>query len=319
MAQLARLLVGDIGGTHARFALLDENGNVIHRQQVLICNFPTFDAALTAYLETIDHSPENACFAVAGPVKADGVKFTNAPWSIQIAKVAEAFSFSSLKLINDFEAISRFSMIAKEDDLYLIKKGVRDPTAPVLTLGPGTGLGQGMAIPRQGAPFIIAAQGGHVTLPIYTPKEHNLFQDLTVMLGRPPAAEDVLSGRGLVNLSKAMAKLEGDPTKFHTPEDVTTAALEGDKTARQIIDQFCTYLGNIAGNAALITGTRGGVFLSGGILPRFPQLLKESPFEDAFTTRFDQMNEYLENIPVHLVLNQDAGVIGAGLCFTDRN
>lgn len=311
------VLTGDIGGTNARFALVDADNNVTATETLKVIDYENFDEALKAFLDDAGHAPYAACFAVAGPVTKGRAAFTNSPWEIDQRALLRHFGFEEAIVINDFEALSRYALSPKKEDIIPIKEGNAVMGAPVLTIGPGTGLGQGIAMPHGGGVTPIPTEGGHVVLPAITPTEMALKQIINDAIGRPPSAEDAISGNGLVRLHRAMAIHEGRTIPDATPVEITAAALGGDKHAIATVRQFSAFLGTVAGNAALATGARGGVMLAGGILPKIKPLFLNSTFKDRFVGN-SLMSHYLAAIPVYLLVTGDAALRGAANILHDR-
>lgn len=311
-------LVADVGGTNARFALAKADGRISDAKTLKVADHPTFESALGGYLATLTDRPQSACFAVAGPVTRGRADFTNSPWTVDGAALAATFGFAQSLVVNDFEALSRFAIAPRPEDMVGIKPGHPVVGAPILVLGPGTGLGQAIAVPQMSGSVSIPTEGGHVTLPAQNEVERRLVTELSRMMGRRVAAEDVISGAGLVRLHRVRMMIAGrDLAADLTPADVTNGAMAGDADLRATIIQFCAFLGSVVGNAALSTGARGGVMLAGGIVPRIVPLLLESDFSQRFVGE-GMMREYLEAIPVALVIAGDAALRGAAEILADR-
>lgn len=311
------LLVGDIGGTNARFALVDGANQILATQTLKVSAYPTFEGALAAFLEGADVTPRAACFAVAGPVVGGEARFTNAPWKISAEGLRHDFGFSDAFVVNDFEALSRFALSPQPADLRQIKDGLALPGAPVLTIGPGTGLGQGLVMPHPHGPVPIATEGGHVVLAATNEEEAALIAVVASQLKRPVSAEDLVCGSGLVRLHNCMALRDGRTVPAATPETITDGAKAGDPLYLATLNQFCAFLGTVTANAALVTGARGGVMVAGGILPRVPDVFEQSPFAAHFVGN-SAMADYLAAIPVHLLVAGDAALRGAACLLSDH-
>ena len=311
-------IVGDIGGTNARFAVAGEDGALGPTRTLAVKDHSRFEDAVVAFLaEEGITAPRAACFAIAAPLDgSDHVAMTNAPWQFSIRHMADQLGFKKVRVANDFEALSRFALSVTADDVVEIKPGEVIEGAPVVTVGPGTGLGTGFVVPTQERPLAIPAQGGHSVLAAATEDEATLLTIAHTVLGRPATGEDFLSGRGLKRLHDVMARRDGWQAPLETPEAITSAALEGDPTGVATIHQFCAFLGTVTAAAALSTGARAGVVLAGGILPRYPKLLIESPFAERFVGA-SAMVEYLDAIPVHLLGTGDAALKGAACLLRD--
>ena len=309
-------LVGDIGGTNARLALWHAG----RLEQVRVLSTAAFDGpeqAIRSYLDTLgQHAGEldRVCLACAGPVSGDEFRFTNNHWVISRTAFCRDLGLSDLLLINDFSALALGVTCLRKDELLDVRPGVVVADCPRLVLGPGTGLGVGTLLPdTRGGWHALAGEGGHVDLPIGSEREADLWSYLHRQLGHV-SAENLLSGPGLVNLYRASCALDGKTLRFDSAAELTQAALEGDAQAIAVLEQFCTWLGRVAGNAALTLGARGGVYLAGGMLPRFAGFLVASGFLAAFQAK-GEMSGYLMHIPVWLVTAEQPGLLGAGLAL----
>ncbi|MEX0644271.1 MAG: glucokinase [Parvularculaceae bacterium] len=311
-----RLLVADIGGTHARFAIVERRGAavaILRKASFESRRFDAIDAAARAFLDGgTKEALAGALFAVAAPILGDEIVFTNSPWRFSTAALAARLGVKKLAVVNDFAALARGAVEARGEDIVPIKSGEALPGAPVAVLGPGTGLGLGLVLRDKGEVRVLATQGGHAA---FAPSDEREIAVLRVLRRDETylSFEEGLSGRGLVNLHRALCSLAGVSYEALAPEQITEAALRGGAPlAREAVDMFCAILGTFAGDAALIAGARGGVILAGGILPRIEPLLRASKFTQRFVTR-DSMTDYMKAIPVFLLTSPDAALVGAAL------
>lgn len=310
----ATLLVADIGGTNARFAIAERDGagvRILHKETMQAEDFEHLQDAAKAFLESWNgKAPERGVFAVAGPVNEVEFVFTNSTWRFVPAALKAQLSLASLKVINDFEAMARGAVAARSDDLVEIKAGAPREGAPVAVTGPGTGLGLAVVVPRAGDDEVLASEAGHAAFAPRTDKEIEVLK--FVMREHDFVSyERLLSGRGLVTLHRALCAVNGVTRVTLRPEDITAAALA--KTlpvAAEATAMFCDILGTFAGDAALITGARGGIILAGGILPRIEAILRDSAFIPRFVER-EPMRAYLDAIPVRLLTGSSASLEGA--------
>lgn len=309
-------LVGDIGGTNARLALW-RDGRLENVRVLSTAAFAGPEQAIRSYLEAIGQRAdelERVCLACAGPVSGDEFRFTNNHWVISRASFCRELGLRDLLLINDFSAMALGVTCLHEHELLSVRPGVVVADCPRLVLGPGTGLGVGTLLPDpRGGWHALAGEGGHVDLPVGSEREAALWSYLHRQLGHV-SAENLLSGSGLVSLYRASCALDGKTLRFDSAAEVTRAALSGDAQAIAVLEQFCTWLGRVAGNAALTLGARGGVYLAGGMLPRFADFLVASGFLAAFQAK-GEMSGYLMHIPVWLVVAEQPGLLGAGLAL----
>lgn len=300
-------LIADIGGTNARFAVADETGAILAAETLAVAEHPSFTEAIEFFLGRAGFAPARASLAVAGPVSAGVADFTNSSWTVDRDRLAATFGWREAHVINDFEALALYALDAPATDLVRIKEGEADPTAPVLVLGPGTGLGQSIAVPSPDHSIAIATEGGHAVMAAINGDEAALLERISRHLGRPTTVEDVVSGSGLARI---FAGLNDGFAAMPEPAAVTARALEGDRAAMAATTQFLAFLATAAGNGALGTGARGGVMIAGGVAPRLLPLLDS----DAFARRLigeSPMAAYLRAIPVDVLVGDGPALRGA--------
>lgn len=310
------LLVGDIGGTNARFALW-RNNQLEAVEVFATADYSGPEQAIEHYLADQGVAPGGvraACLAVAGPVQGDEFHFTNNQWRLSQRAFCEHLQIERLLLVNDFTAMALGMTRLKPDESLEVCAGTPDPMRPALVIGPGTGLGVGCLL-RQGERRWLAlpGEGGHVDLPVGNAREAAIRQYLQSQLGHV-SAESVLSGGGLVRLYQALCAIDGDVPQHKTPAQITDAALGGEPRAMAVIEQFCRFLGRVAGNNVLTLGARGGVYIAGGVIPRFAELFLRSGFTASFTDK-GLMSDYFAGIPVWLVTAELSGLLGAGVAL----
>lgn len=308
------LLVGDIGGTNARFALWRDNQ--LHEVRVFATeDYTSPEQAIETYLEGLGIARGGlaaACLAVAGPVNGDEFRFTNNHWRLSRSAFCQRLQVGQLLLINDFTAMALGMTRLRDGEFREVCAGQADPSRPALVIGPGTGLGVGSLL-RLGERrwHALPGEGGHVDLPVGNAREAAIHQHIHGQIGHV-SAETVLSGGGLVRLYQAMCALDGDTPKHQTPAHITDAALGGEPRARAVVEQFCRFLGRVAGNNVLTLGARGGVYIVGGVVPRFAELFLHSGFAASFADK-GCMSGYFPGIPVWLVTAEFSGLLGAGV------
>lgn len=309
-------LVGDIGGTQARFGLwLD--GQLSAVRVMASADFAGPEEAIELYLSELDMPPGSlsaVCLAGAGPVDDDGLQVTNSSWHLSRVGLRRSLQLEDVLLINDFAAMALGMTRLKDDERLPICPGLPAPNSPVMVIGPGTGLGVGTLLGlNDGRWLALPGEGGHVDLPIGNQREAALWQVLQADLGHV-RAEDVLSGRGLLHLYRAICGLDGHSARLQTPAEVTTAALAGEPLAVGVLEQFCCWLGRVAGNCVLTLGARGGVYIVGGVVPHFAAFFQASGFARSFADK-GVMSHYFADIPVWLVLADYPGLLGAGVAL----
>lgn len=309
-------LVGDIGGTNARFALWRDDH--LEAVQVLAtADFSGPEQAIMAYLQAQGLPPGaigSVCLACAGPVGGDLFRFTNNHWSIDRAAFCQRLQVDELLLINDFSVMALGMTRLTERERMVVCEGQAQAERPVLVIGAGTGLGVGTLLEQaDGRWLVLPGEGGHVDLPVGSPREAELWQILHRQLGHV-RAEDVLSGNGLLVLYRAICELDGQRQQHRTPVEITAAGLAGEPVAAEVLEQFSCWLGRVAGNNVLTLGARGGVYIVGGVVPRFAERFLASGFVASFRDK-GCMSHYLDGIPVWLVTAEYPGLTGAGVAL----
>ncbi|MDA9479677.1 glucokinase [Bradyrhizobium sp. CCBAU 65884] len=306
----ATTLLADIGGTNARFALLAD-GKIGPISHIAVGDFGTFQQALAAYLG--DTAPpgtiRNAIFAASGPVQNGRCALTNNSWIIDAAELCSDHGFSSVRLINDFEAVGWALPRLPPGSLLQLGGRERVAGAPLAALGPGTGLGMVISIPHAGAPIVLPSEGGHSTMAGSSLREDAVIEHLRRRFGHV-SSERVLSGAGLENLYDALASIDGVTVPERRAVDITRAGVEGTcPISRAAVDMFCAMLGSVAGNLALAIGAKGGIFIAGGILRHMPEYLAASQFRARFEGK-GRLKAYLAPIPAYLVLDEYVAFVG---------
>ncbi len=297
-----RALLADIGGTNARFALLE--GGALGPPLILpVADFTTVEAAVAEALGQLG-TAETAVLALAGPVTADPVRMTNAPWTIGSAALAARFGFARVRLVNDFIAQAQALPHLAPADLHPIGTGAPVAGAPMIVLGPGTGLGVAGFLPGPG--LAIPTEGGHAGLAPETPEEDQVVAALRAIAGRA-GAEEALSGRGLAHLHAIVAGMRG--AQVPARDAAAVVAAEGCPVAREAVRLFLDLLAGFAGDLALAWGARGGVFLAGGILPRLLDRLDAAAFRARFEAK-PPMRDFLRGIPLAVVTHPAPAFLG---------
>jgi glucokinase len=305
----AQTLLADIGATNARFALLRRGGEIGPVRTLAVADYPKFTDAMTAFLAASRVPLVGAVLAVAGPVEGERAVMTNCPWVIDAAELRRVLGVPAVRVINDFEATAWSLSALEPGHVAAVGVGRALAGAPMVVLGPGTGLGLACHLPRANAPVVIATEGGHVTLAPSTPREDAVVAWLRGRFGHA-SAERALSGAGLENLYRAIAALDGAAVRERDATAITQAGVAGTcPVSRAALDMFCAMLGTFAGNAALSFGARGGVFIAGGIAPRIVDYLMRSELRPRFDAK-GRFRAYMEAIPLNVIVHPDYAFIG---------
>ncbi len=304
-------LVGDIGATNARFALVGPERKIAHIRVLATGDYPGIAEAIDGYLAAeANGRPDQAVLAVASPVTGDRISLTNSPWTFSIGELQRRLGLRHLKVINDLTATALAVPQLPARGRVQIGPGQPAADAPIGIIGPGTGLGVG-ALVRSGQGWItIPGEGGHVTMAPGDARESAVL-DLMRRRFDHVSAERVLSGPGLVNLYNAVCEAERVPAGSYTPAQITDAAVGArDPRCHETVAMFCAMLGTVAGNLALTLGARGGIYISGGIVPKLGSAFAQS----AFRLRFEQkgrMQTYLAPIPTYVITHAVPAFLGA--------
>ena len=310
-------LIADIGATNARFALVDPNGT--GRIERLVCaHHPSLASAIGAYLDQVDppRPPRQAAIAWAGPVSAEEVRLTNHPWSFSKTELRSQLALDHLHVVNDFEAVALALPHLTDADRRQVGPGAPRPGYPVAVLGPGTGLGVSTLVYHDGGWKPLRSEGGHVTMPAVNDDEAAVLSHLRQRFGHV-SAERVLCGTGLVNLYEALSAISGNrPSLGPDPAAITEAALAGqDATAGRTLEMFCGMLGTVAGNLGLTVGSHGGVFVAGGIVPRFADFFAASAFRHRFEDK-GRLSSFVKSMPTYLITHPIPAFVGLAALLT---
>lgn len=317
---MAWSLLGDIGGTNARFALCEQGSLKFEKfRTIATSDHPNIIDAIRTYFNWA--APEfpvrQACIAAAGPVVAGSVKFTNNPWNFSAAGLCDELDLERVEVINDFEAMALSLSCLSADDVTLIGPGKRNCEKTKAILGPGTGLGMAASTCYRGRWVPLATEGGHSEFVAHTRREREIKDVLQEELGFV-CNEDVLSGQGMRNLYRSICKLDGVSSPLTSPGEICSAALQKEsKEAQECFQLFWAILGSVAGDYALQTGSTGGVYLSGGIAPRYIEEIKRSQFRERFEDK-GNYSFYMKDIATSIVTVALPGLIGAASVFLDK-
>jgi glucokinase len=307
----ARALVADIGGTNARFALVDlETLELSEIKQFACAGYEGVAGVAQTYLKGLKEPPRQAAIAVAGPVAGEEIRITNSGWTFTAAELCRAARLDDIVILNDFHALAVSLPHLRADELHRMGGGEPVPHAAKVVLGPGTGVGVAGLVWSGSAWIGVPGEGGHVTLSAHSSREFEMIERLRA--GRDHLSADrVLSGPGLVNLYRAIAESHGRRAEPLQPNDVLIRGLaESDPIAVEALAMLVAWLGGFAGDAALTFGARGGVYLSGAISRKIARVLSAGEFRRAFEAK-GRMRSYLAPIPVYLILAEFAALRGA--------
>ncbi len=310
-------LIADIGGTNIRLAITDSNNNISEIETYQCQQFPHLSNVIHQYLsdKNLLNSCVNSCLAIACPVDTDSISMTNLPWKFSQKQLKEELGLNSLTLINDYTAIAMAIPLLTDQQKVKIGQGEAEAKQPIAVCGPGTGLGVANLVNIDDHWHCIGGEGGHTDFAPIDELDVKIFQELMKTKKRI-SYEQLISGYGLEQIYQALVVINNQEpqntelTKL-TAKDISTQALAGScPTSEQALSQFCKILGSFAGNLALTTGSSGGVYIAGGIVPRFIDYVKGSDFRARFETK-GRMSHLNKETPTYIITESQPGLLGA--------
>lgn len=320
-------ICGDIGGTKTLLQATQVNEGeggtqACCERRYASRAYASFSDVLTSFqndvsLLGIGGSPASACFAVAGPIAGQEAALTNLPWLMDAAAIAREFSIPRVKLINDFAAVALSVEILPTSDLETLQPGKPDASGMRVALGAGTGMGGAWLVCQGGRYIALPSEAGHMDFAPAGELQDRLLQYLRKIFGHV-SIERVLSGPGLTNIFNFLqADLDGvaELTQVHLEDDGAAQVADlafnhKHPIAAKAMDLFVEVYGAYAGNLALAGLCRNGVYVAGGIAPKIIEKLREGGFMKAFREK-GRFSSLMGEIPVHVVMNAKAGLLGA--------
>jgi glucokinase len=302
-------LVGDIGGTNARFAIAEPGKYPYDVRKLPAAQYPGLVEAARDYLSRAP-MVEEAVLAVAGPVLGDEVRFSNSAWRFSIDDVRQRLGLRKLVVMNDLVAQGLSFAALRPDEIGAVKPGTRDPSQPALVIGPGTGLGVAFLLNNVGTLVGLPSEAGHAT---FAPIDRVQAEILSRLQRQYPhvSTERLLSGAGLLAIATTLAEINGQTIDVHDPKDVSARAAAGQcPTCREAIRIFSSILGSTAGSLALTLLTGGGVIITGGLSRGLRPLWDVAALTEAFIEK-GRFRSYLDRIPIDQILRPHAGLLGA--------
>lgn len=337
---MLQLLAGDIGGTKTILRLVQtqrpENSTqeTLHEQRFVSGDYTDLVPMVKDFLASapVTANPQSACFAIAGPVTNNRSQLTNLAWLLSSDRIAEELSLKTVELINDFAAVGYGVLGLKSEDLITLQAGEFNTDAPIAIIGAGTGLGQGFLMNCGGRYQVFPSEGGHVD---FAPRSELEFQLRRYLLDKHSisrvSVERVVSGQGIISiyqflrdrdfateseeLSQVVRNWEqgaGKRSELPDPAAAISKAAATDRIAGRTMEIFIDAYGAAAGNLALMLLPYGGLYVAGGVTAKNMALIHDGSFLSAFGHK-GRMSPLLKDVPVHLVVNQSVGLLGAAL------
>jgi len=321
------VLAGDVGGTSTRLAIMDASDRamrVLHKHKFNNQDFTGLAPIVRTFLAEIDELPCRACFGVACPVSDGCCTMTNLPWTIDAGSLAAEIGVAGTIVINDLVAAGYGVQSLTPQDVVPLQSGAVDLSDVPATkglIGAGTGLGAAYLTWNGDRHTVHPSEGGHATFAARNAEEWELVRFLMTQFG-DVSCERVVSGPGLVNVYRYLREAahgggDHDPEATDITEDsaplITKRGLDGeDQLAARALDIFTAAYGAKAGDFALTVMATGGIYLTGGIAPQIVSKLADGTFISAFLDK-GRLAAVLARIPVHVIVNPDVGLMGAGM------
>lgn len=309
------VIVADVGGTNVRFAVSSRKDSSLHHVVYLRCaDFDSFESAYEAFLmrlpDEVRGTSKTLSLAVAGPVNDEIVEVSNNHWRIAKRHLIDRLALEGLLVINDFtaQALAQYGDVGAGKDHLQLLDGVAVPSAPLLVIGPGTGLGVSALVPLPDGPFPIEGEGGNVRFSPQTEAERKLDVYLREQTD-DIVVENFVSGPGLETIYAFLAGTRGGEQQL-SAERIGVAALAEDGMCRQSVNLMFGILGTVMADHVLTMGCWRGVVIAGGVTPRLAPLIASSPLRERFRAA-GPMSHLLAKVPVWLSTDPDAGLKGA--------
>jgi len=305
-------LVADVGGTNMRLAISDTHG-VLKNMQVYQCKeYDSLSAILHNYLglNGLSGQSVNACIAIACPVDEDEIILTNLPWTFSKSALKAEFGFNQLALINDYTAMAFAAATLSNEQKVQIGNGNAIDNKPISICGPGTGLGVSNAVFADEKCICISGEGGHTDFAPLDSTQISILEYLSSIYERV-SYEQLLSGLGIEQIYQAISKLRtGSVDKLTAQEITEKATAKSCELCHEALSVFCSVLGSFAGNLALTFGSFGGVYIAGGIAPRFIEFISNSEFRQSFEAK-GRLSRFVRDIPTYIITEPQPGLFGA--------
>jgi len=323
------ILVGDVGGTHTRIAYCDfERGQIdcLVEEIYPSVDYIGLDAIVRKFVATHGAKSKRACFGVAGPVHDGRVQTTNLPWVVDASRLSHELGLETVTVINDLQAIAYAIDVLEQKDLIALNEGDSRAVGNAAVIAAGTGLGEAGLFWNGTRHVPFPCEGGHADFAPTDELQDGLLRHLRARFGHV-SWERLVSGPGLVNIYEFLC----EESKCNEPDWLKHAIERGDPAAQisihgvhgtdelcvKALELFVSLYGNEAGNLALKLMARGGIYLGGGIAPKIIDKLRGPSFLKAFTTK-GRMSNLLKAMPVRVILNDKAGLLGAAYCAGSR-
>lgn len=313
-------VVADIGGTNLRIGITSDNGEISGLTLYQCNQHLSLEEIVLDFINKQDLNGRtiNACLAIACPVDNDLIAMTNLPWQFSKSELKQKLGLNKLVMINDYTAIAHAIPHLTDVQKVQVGKGIANAGKPVSICGPGTGLGVGHLVQDNGNWHSISCEGGHVDFAPIDEQETEIFRYLLTKYSHV-SYEQLLSGLGLEQIFEALVHINEHGLPQLEAKDITSKALNGEcKVCEESLAQFCRTLGSFAGNLALTLGSFGGVYIAGGIVPRFIEYFNKSDFRKRFEEK-GRLTGLNQNIATYVITESQPGILGASAYLLQHN
>ncbi|MEW5297496.1 MAG: hypothetical protein WDW36_000702 [Sanguina aurantia] len=316
----APTLLADLGGTNVRFALSDPNADTPLQLDTVrryhVSDFSSLAEAIRQYFTDSGLQATRALIAAAGRIsEGETVQITNNPWAISAPKLQVELGMESVHLVNDFAAQSMAVMLLQPKDLVAVgslplPKPGSQPEQTFVIVGPGTGLGVGGLLIREGKCSVLQSEGGHAGFAAHSPEDIEILKRLNERYGRV-SNERLICGNGLVNLYDVLCEMAGKTPEPLKPEDISQRAnADSDPLCVQVVETFAGIFGSVAGDLVLTLGAWDGVYLTGGLVPILLPWMERGRFRERFEAK-GRFRDTMEQVPTQAIMNPEPGLVGA--------
>ncbi len=307
-------LVGDIGGTNARFALVEEGDDLPREEETLACaDYPDLGVAAEAYLAARGTRVRDAAFAVATPVTGDEIQLTNSASRLSVRETRARLGLDRLLLLNDFTALALALPLLRPNELRQVGGGQVRAGRPKALLGAGTGLGVSGLVPSGAGWIPLEGEGGHTAFSPANDREAAVLGALWKRFDHV-STERVASGPGLALLHEMLGLIDGQAAEALSPEEITRRAEDGDVRCHEALEMFCGILGTAAANLCVTLGAMGGVYIGGGVVPRLGDRFDRSCFRARFEAK-GRFRTYVAEVPTFVITAVNPALRGVARAF----
>ncbi|HEU5048254.1 MAG TPA: glucokinase [Rickettsiales bacterium] len=313
--------VGDVGGTNARFALV-EDGKLVS-ESIYNCinsDYGSTVDALKAFLrEQGNPKVDSACLALACPITGDTVKLTNCDWEFSQKAIKDALGLRRVVFVNDFTALAMGVPELTPEQYFAVGGGSPKEHMPIGVMGAGTGFGVSALIWGGEQWTALQGEGGHIGFAPVNEVEAEIMRLGWKEYGERVSVERILSGAGIEFLYRSLSHIKGEKPRALKASDITIEAIEDPQsTCGEVVKLFLGVLGTVAGDWALQLGAMGGIYIGGGIVPKLGDLVHKSRLRGRFEAK-GRFKDYVSEIPLYVITDSvQTALVGAATILNNR-